>query len=117
MLVRVCYITMADPRVHLRVMAGGLQIIFGSASRLRGSRDLSDFLRQQLTTMWKYLTATALFADGILGQSLGSASFLRFGCSQLVVERVDPLVAPGLNPSPHVHQVVGGNSFNVTVSR
>ncbi|KAK8054746.1 hypothetical protein PG994_009813 [Apiospora phragmitis] len=65
--------------------------------------------------MWQYLAATALLAEGALGQSLGSASFLRFGCSQLVVERVDPLVAPGLNPSPHVHQVVGGNSFNVTM--
>ncbi|KAK8036280.1 hypothetical protein PG993_008894 [Apiospora rasikravindrae] len=65
--------------------------------------------------LWQYLATTALLADGALSQSLGSASFLRFGCSQLVVERVDPLVAPGLNPSPHVHQVVGGNSFNVTM--
>jgi hypothetical protein len=35
----------------------------------------------------------------------GASDFLRFGCSQLVVERVDPLVTPGLNPSPHTHQV------------
>ena len=65
--------------------------------------------------LWWYLATTALFADSAFGQSLGSASFLRFGCSQLVVERVDPLVTPGLSPSPHVHQIVGGNSFNVTV--
>lgn len=42
----------------------------------------------------------------------GAAQFqrmpmLRFSCSQLVVERLDPLVNPGLNPSPHVHQIVG----------
>lgn len=45
----------------------------------------------------------------------GSADFLRFGCSQLVVERTDPLVTPGMLPSPHMHQVVGGNSFNITM--
>ncbi|KAI1456101.1 hypothetical protein F4805DRAFT_468327 [Annulohypoxylon moriforme] len=37
---------------------------------------------------------------------------IRFGCSQLVIERLDPLVNPGTTPSPHVHQIVGGNSFN-----
>ncbi|KAK4442295.1 hypothetical protein QBC34DRAFT_455177 [Podospora aff. communis PSN243] len=40
---------------------------------------------------------------------------LRFGCSQLVVERSDPLVSPGVVPSPHTHQIVGGNSFNFTM--
>jgi len=41
---------------------------------------------------------------------------LRFGCSQIVVERVDPLVNPGANPSPHVHQVTGGNAFAATIA-
>jgi hypothetical protein len=41
---------------------------------------------------------------------------LRFQCSQLVTERLDPLVNPGLTPSPHLHQIVGGNSFNATLS-
>ncbi|KAH8589234.1 hypothetical protein B0O99DRAFT_655545 [Bisporella sp. PMI_857] len=40
---------------------------------------------------------------------------MRFGCSQLVVERLDPLVNPGLIGSPHTHQIVGGNSFNATM--
>ncbi|KAK0722610.1 hypothetical protein B0T26DRAFT_739810 [Lasiosphaeria miniovina] len=40
---------------------------------------------------------------------------LRFGCSQLVIERVDPIVNPGMNPSAHAHQIVGGSSFNVTM--
>lgn len=44
-------------------------------------------------------------------------NFMRFMCSQLVVDRIDPLVSPGMNPSPHLHQIVGGNSFNVSVGR
>ncbi|KAJ3524645.1 hypothetical protein NMY22_g10906 [Coprinellus aureogranulatus] len=47
---------------------------------------------------------------------LVSAQFrtLRFPCSQLVTERFDPLVTPG-QVSPHLHQVVGGNAFNITM--
>ncbi|KLU90860.1 hypothetical protein MAPG_09385 [Magnaporthiopsis poae ATCC 64411] len=40
---------------------------------------------------------------------------LRFGCSQLTIERLDPLVDPGMIPSPHTHQVVGGNAFNASM--
>ncbi|KAF2114871.1 hypothetical protein BDV96DRAFT_646738 [Lophiotrema nucula] len=40
---------------------------------------------------------------------------MRFQCSQLVVDRLDPLVNPGLVPSPHLHQIVGGNSFNASM--
>lgn len=43
------------------------------------------------------------------------APMLRFACSQLVVERLDPLVNPGVVGSSHVHQIVGGNSFNATM--
>ena len=43
-------------------------------------------------------------------------ALIRFQCSQLVVERLDPLVTPGQVPSPHVHQIVGGNSFNATMA-
>lgn len=39
------------------------------------------------------------------------ARMLRFGCSQLTVERLDPLVNPGVVGTPHVHQIIGGNSF------
>jgi len=45
-----------------------------------------------------------------------SAKMLRFACSQLVVERLDPLVNPGLIGTPHTHQIVGGNSFNATMT-
>jgi len=40
---------------------------------------------------------------------------LRFGCSQIAIDRIDPLVNPGLAPSPHMHQIVGGNAFNTSI--
>jgi hypothetical protein len=43
-------------------------------------------------------------------------TMLRFGCSQVVIDRIDPLVNPGQAPSPHMHQVVGGNAFNVSMA-
>ncbi len=59
----------------------------------------------------KYTTLSlALLAHGAAAQQM-----IRFGCSQLVVGRMDPLVNPGVAMSPHVHQVVGGNSFNVSM--
>jgi hypothetical protein len=58
---------------------------------------------------WKTLALTLLVEYGF-GQ--GTAPMMRFECSQLVVERLDPLVNPGSVPSPHLHQIVGGNSFN-----
>ncbi|KAF9522948.1 hypothetical protein CPB83DRAFT_863689 [Crepidotus variabilis] len=42
-------------------------------------------------------------------------ALIRFGCSQLVTERFDPLVTPGY-VSPHLHQIVGGNAFNLTMN-
>jgi len=66
---------------------------------------------------WPALALAALLAQDASAQtgSAKGASFLRFGCSQLVVERSDPLINPGVIPSPHMHQVVGGNSFNATM--
>lgn len=43
-------------------------------------------------------------------------AFLRFGCSQLVVQRLDPVVQPGAVPSSHLHQIIGGNAFNATMA-
>lgn len=40
---------------------------------------------------------------------------LRFGCSTVSIQRLDPLVEPGKLPSAHVHQIVGGNAFNATM--
>ncbi|KAK6950568.1 hypothetical protein Daesc_008896 [Daldinia eschscholtzii] len=58
---------------------------------------------------WRAL-AVALLAGETAAQQM-----IRFGCSQLVIERLDPLVNPGTLPSPHVHQIVGGNSFNTSM--
>jgi hypothetical protein len=49
-------------------------------------------------------------------QLTAAQELMRFGCSQLTIDRIDPLVNPGSLPSPHVHQVIGGNSFNVSMA-
>ncbi|KAK8062017.1 hypothetical protein PG994_008383 [Apiospora phragmitis] len=56
-------------------------------------------------------TASALLA--LAGQSY--AGLIRMGCSQLNIQRIDPLVTPGVAPSPHMHQLIGGNSLNITM--
>lgn len=59
---------------------------------------------------------TAFAAAALLTQNAAAQfNMLRFACSQLVVDRVDPLVNPGVKYTPHLHQIVGGNSFNVTM--
>ncbi|KAI1742827.1 hypothetical protein F4680DRAFT_463770 [Xylaria scruposa] len=59
---------------------------------------------------------TALAAAALLAQNAAAQfNMLRFACSQLVVDRVDPLVNPGMTYTPHLHQIVGGNSFNITM--
>ncbi|KAI0977430.1 hypothetical protein F4678DRAFT_468602 [Xylaria arbuscula] len=40
---------------------------------------------------------------------------LRFSCSRLTIERLDPLVSPGETQSPHTHQVGGGDSFRASM--
>jgi hypothetical protein len=57
---------------------------------------------------WKTL-ALALLTEHVSAQ--GMLPMMRFECSQLVIDRIDPLVNPGSAPSPHLHQIVGGNSF------
>ncbi|KAF2969929.1 hypothetical protein GQX73_g3619 [Xylaria multiplex] len=48
-------------------------------------------------------------------QLAAAQELMRFGCSQLVIDQIDPLVEPGNVPSAHMHQVVGGNSFNASM--
>ena len=55
----------------------------------------------------------------LLAALAGSASaqeLMRFGCSQLTIDRIDPLVNPGQLPSSHMHQVIGGQSFNASMT-
>lgn len=47
-------------------------------------------------------------AAAALGLAAPASALLRFGCSQLTIQRLDPLVTPGQNPSPHLHQIIGG---------
>ncbi|CAG8951193.1 hypothetical protein HYFRA_00007940 [Hymenoscyphus fraxineus] len=58
---------------------------------------------------------SSLIALGLVARNAEAIHTLRFACSQLVTERLDPLVNPGKNPSPHMHQIVGGNAFNTTM--
>ncbi|KAK4166948.1 hypothetical protein QBC43DRAFT_286340 [Cladorrhinum sp. PSN259] len=61
---------------------------------------------------WKSTTLVALASHGaVVVVNAQMYDMLRFQCNQLVVDRIDPLVNPGLAPSPHLHQIVGGNSF------
>jgi hypothetical protein len=55
----------------------------------------------------KWLSVAALAAP--------AEAFLRFGCATLSVQRLDPIVEPGVVPSAHLHQIVGGNAFNATM--
>ncbi|TFK26034.1 hypothetical protein FA15DRAFT_316050 [Coprinopsis marcescibilis] len=66
-----------------------------------------DRLTTRLCIMYRLLASFLLFAAPTI-------ALLRFPCSQLVTERFDPLVTPG-EISPHVHQIVGGNAFNLTM--
>ncbi|KAI3394941.1 hypothetical protein diail_2048 [Diaporthe ilicicola] len=51
-----------------------------------------------------------------LAASAPSHAALRFGCGTVSIQRLDPLVEPGKTPSSHLHQIVGGNAFNATMS-
>jgi len=58
-----------------------------------------------------FLTALGLASAARAQNLTGQAAMMRFACSQLTVERLDPLVNPGVVGTPHTHQIVGGNSF------
>ncbi|KAI1849479.1 hypothetical protein JX266_004974 [Neoarthrinium moseri] len=51
----------------------------------------------------------------LLARCVAAQQMMRFSCSRLTIERLDPLVSPGEIQSPHTHQVGGGNSFNATM--
>ena len=67
--------------------------------------------RPLVTMHW----ATLLAAATALAGHAAAQNMLRFACSQLVVERTDPLVNPGVKYTPHLHQIVGGDAFNITM--
>jgi hypothetical protein len=57
----------------------------------------------------KSLTATLAFIATV-------EAGLRFPCSTLTFQRLDPAAQPGAFPSAHVHHIVGGNAFNATMN-
>lgn len=63
-----------------------------------------------------YSMPTEVTSFDIAKRQYATAAMMRFECSQLVIERLDPLVQPGTTPSIHLHQIVGGNSFNATMT-
>lgn len=71
--------------------------------------------------LWTALLAFATIAEARpwyekMYKRQGGTTMLRFGCSQVVIDRLDPLVNPGSIPSPHQHQIVGGNGFNASMT-
>lgn len=72
-----------------------------------------------LRSLTMYLTSLLAFTAAAVASpqiEKRATTMLRFGCSQAVIQRLDPLVNPGLSPSPHVHQIVGGNGFNASMT-
>jgi Domain of unknown function (DUF1996) len=61
-------------------------------------------MKSQTTALQLVLTLTPVWAG------------LRFPCSTLTIQRLDPVVQPGKVPSSHVHHIVGGNAFNATMT-
>ena len=55
----------------------------------------------------------ALAAGALLGQSVSAQNMLRFACSQLTVERADPLVNPGMGPTPHTQYAILRSVYHV----
>ena len=49
--------------------------------------------------------AEAVPANGLMARQFAQAAMMRFQCSELVYDRIDPLVQPGIAPSTHMHQV------------
>lgn len=78
---------------------------------------ISRYLTMLLTTLLAFTALVeALPEHSLYDKRQGGTTMLRFGCPQLVIDRIDPLVNPGQAPSPHVHQIVGGNGFNVSMT-
>lgn len=59
------------------------------------------------------LLKSSLLAAAV--QLTAAQELMRFGCSQLTIDRIDPLVEPGNMPSAHMHQIIGGNSLNASM--
>jgi hypothetical protein len=78
---------------------------------------LSYQIKMFLTTLLALAAVVEAVPQGTdLSVRQGSTTMLRFGCPQIVIDRIDPLVNPGQVPSTHVHQMGGGNAFNASMT-
>lgn len=93
-------------------------------STVRAKHFEQDYNANGFEMQWKTLAlslalsahdAAASPAHGLMARQFAQSAMLRFQCSQLVFDRIDPLVQPGVLPSTHLHQIVGGNSFNASM--
>ncbi len=73
----------------------------------------SESTRPRATPPTNTMQLKALLA---LAPLAAAQELMRFGCSQLTIDRIDPLVNPDQTPSQHMHQVIGGNSFNASMN-
>jgi len=62
--------------------------------------------------MKTFTSALAILAAFLVDNSYAG---LRFPCSTLTTQRLDPAAQPGALPSAHLHMIVGGNAFNATM--
>jgi hypothetical protein len=66
------------------------------------------------------LTSAFLYALtfhlGVVTAQQGAYFVLDGGGMPLVIERVDPVISPGVIPSNHVHSVVGANGFAASMN-
>ena len=83
--------------------AWGPSLYFG----LHGNRNTNEAAISIETSTMKFHFSHAV-ARLAMVLPIAHGQILRFSCSQLVVERLDPLVNPGMNPSTHLHQIIGG---------
>jgi hypothetical protein len=78
-----------------------------TSANLQSSSDRAVDIRST-TKMKSFSAAFALIVSVEAG--------LRFPCSTLTFQRLDPAGDPGSLPSTHVHHIVGGNAFNATMT-
>lgn len=75
---------------------------------------LSDYHNHQASTVVQPKSIKMKW-QVVLALVAAAEAALRFGCSTLSIQRLDPIVEPGKIPSSHLHQIVGGNAFNATM--
>jgi len=103
-------VTAASFKFLIIAFSVGISFLGHSYSTL-STKQLRRYNCSLIAMFW----ASVLAAMAALTGHVSAQNMLRFACSQLVVERTDPLVNPGMKYTPHLHQIVGGDAFNITM--